>query len=723
MVAANLSISQGNPGVSPLTLVPSSEIRQGDHPELPTPLPGILEGYLTIMAGAGGVGKTYLAEQILRHIASGIQLGRFPLERDGGSGTAWALFLEDVAVLTQARSLDVAPFGSLAEDQADPNSGADTVWYCDDALRGTASLRERLEQAQEAADAGGPPLPELIIIDYLHLFIGPQPAGVSPVDWERSKVVALRQVAIDYALHILVLTHMTKEGKVNGTNALLNACDSMFVVEAKDDRNYACLSCRKMRVGPMTDYALTRKANGTWGFDDSGGAFVSESMADGIMRDILATLRARGPHTLSQLCMSPWVPGERHAIRQALTRGRRRGWVTTRAGHWHIVPSDGDTMLQPPATPDQPPAAPPSVPDPDRDSLGELIVLTEPAPCVRCGQGSIYTAGGHPQHIGGFCQPPAAAAAEPAPVPAPRSAPASDDGGKEEAAADDGPFPALKLLKESVYRSRYHAKQWSCVPKDHREEAPWTLLHSSRSGGEPSARLWTRPDVPLGGQLILVDRNGSFPSACSSVPVAPAKLHHTGPMEVWDHKRAGVYIIDLPVWEDTRLPHPLGRIADTTADTVAVTTPHMKLLTRLSVQGKIAAPNIRDSYTGLLNESLFEAFYKACRQARVDLLPTNDGSDNSPYVKHKRAISKAIRLLWPVEARSPFWRPDWFASIVAEASVRHWLKAQEAVTAGAFLVSLQDRDAALYWTEDGSLPPGYTAGDGFGQVKIKESDR
>ena len=719
MPTAKLSISPGNTPPAPLPLVPSSEIRQGDHPELPAPLPGILEGYVTIMAGAGGVGKTYLAEQILRHVASGVQLGRFPLEREG-SGHAWALFLEDVAVLTQARSLDVAAFGTIPEDLAEPNSGHDTVWYCDDALRGTASLRERLDQAQEAAKAGGPPIPELIIIDYLHLFIGPQPSGVSPVDWERSKVVALRQVAIDYDLHILVLTHMTKEGKVNGTNALLNACDSMFVVEAKDDRNYASLTCRKMRVSPMTDYALTRRNNGTWGFDETG-VFLSEALADGIMREVLAILRIEGPRTLSQLSMHHKISGTRNAIRQALTRGRRRGWVTTRAGHWHVLASPGDTALQPPATPDTPPAAPPSVPDPDRDAQGALIVLAEPAPCVRCGQGSIYTANGHPQHIGGFCQPPTTP--EPAPVPAPRSAPASDDDGREEREADAvQQFPALAKLKESVYRSRYHAREWACVPKEHRDEPPWNLLHSSRSGGEPSARLWSR-DVPLGGQLVLIDRNGSFPSACSSVPVAPAKLHHTGPMEVWDHKRAGIYVIDLPQWDDPTMPHPLGRIADTTAEQVAITTPHMKLLTALSVQGKIQAPTIRDSWTGLKNESLFEAFYKACKQARVDLLPLNDGTDNNPYTLHKRAISKAIRLLWPVAARSPFWRPDWFTSIVAEASVRHWLTARKAVQGGAFLVSLQDRDAALYWTEDGTLPAPYTLGDGFGEVKIKEGEQ
>jgi hypothetical protein len=178
-----MSNPPGSGGSPALSLIPSSVIRQGDHPELPAPLPGILEGYLTIMAGAGGVGKTFLAEQIARHIGSGVQLGRFPLP-DEGPAVTWCLFLEDVAALTQQRSLDIAELGSLLEDTQPADSGADTIWYCDDSLRGIASLRARLQEAKEAGDVqGGPRLPELIIIDYLHLFIGSQPAGASPVEW------------------------------------------------------------------------------------------------------------------------------------------------------------------------------------------------------------------------------------------------------------------------------------------------------------------------------------------------------------------------------------------------------------------------------------------------------------------------------------------------------------------------------------------------------------
>lgn len=725
MEAQELSNIPGS-GLSPLVLVPSSVIRQGDHPELPAPLPGLLEGYLTILAGAGGVGKTFLAEQVARHIASGVQLGRFALP-DDGPGVVWCLFLEDVAALTQQRSLDVAELGSLLEDHQEPNTGADTLWYCDDSLRGIASLRARLQEAKEAGDVqGGPRLPELIIIDYLHLFIGSQPAGSSPVEWERQKLTALREVGIEYGCHVLVLTHMNKEGKVNGTASLLNACDSLFVVEAKDDRNYASLSCRKMRVSPMTDYALSRRANGTWGFDDQ--VFVSEAQADGIMRDILAVLRVEGPKTLSQLVMHPRVPSTRNAIRQALTRGRRRKWVTTSHGHWRITPQPGDTALRAPDAPTPPPA------DNDRRPDG-TYVLGDPAPCDRCGSPTSYRRGGVPHHVGDFCQPPAAAPPEPpaAAVPAPRAASPAVGNLEPPAAADvpwfeDGDakeksrFNGLAFMKHTIEVSRYHPVQ--AIRKEERDQEPWTLIRE-RMGGEPREADWSRTDIPLGGQLVLIDRNGSYPSACSSVPLAPNKLLHTGAQEGYDASRAGIYLVDLPTWDHPQLPHPLGRMASAGEEQVWITTPHLKLLFALARDEKIRPVVIRDSWTGKANASLFQAFYKAARDARPKFLELNDPSmgQENPYLLYKQSVSRPLRLLWPKGAKSPFWRPDWRTAMVAEASVRHWLKASSAVRNGALLVSLRNVDEALFWTEDGSLPPGYEEGPGYGQVKRKDVDQ
>lgn len=724
METVHLSNPHDSPGgPPPLALIPSSLIRQGDHPELPTPLPGMLEGYLTIMAGAGGVGKTFLAEQVARHIASGVQLGRFPLP-DNGPQVVWALFLEDVAALTQSRSLDVAPLGTLAEDREAPDSGADTLWYCDDSLRGIASLRARLQEAKTGDTQGGPRLPELIVIDYLHLFIGSQPAGASPVEWERQKLTGLREIGIEFGCHVLVLTHMNKEGKVNGTSALLNACDSMFIVEAKDDRNYASLTCRKMRLAPMTDYALSRGANGTWRFDDQ--VFVSEAMADGIMRDVLAVLRVEGPKTLSQLCMHQAVPSTRDTIRQALTRGRRRGWVTTSHGHWRIVPGDGDTNLRPPAARTPPPADDPA-PETDRDPATGLTVVGDPMPCQRCGQSTPYRSGGVPRHIGDFCAAAAAAPPTAAPVPAPRPTTEQEPARwfEDADAPERSKFDGLAFMKKTIEVSRYHPLP--VVPKEHRETEPWTLI-TERMGGEPSAKFWTRADVPLGGQLILIDRNGSYPSACSSVPLAPNALKHTGPMGEYNPSQAGIFLVDRPEWNDQTMPHPLGKLADTGNAEVWVTTPHLKLLLAQAAAGRTQPVVIRDSWTGKKNDSLFQAFYKAARDARPRFLAMDDPSmgKENPYLLYKQSVSRPLRILWPKGARSPFWRPDWRVSMVAEASVRHWLKASAAVRheaghdgSGAFLVSLRNVDEALWWTPAGALPHGYEEGTGFGQVKRK----
>ncbi|MEV1066153.1 hypothetical protein AB0J04_24295, partial [Streptomyces sp. NPDC050263] len=49
------------------------------------------------------------------------------------------------------------------------------------------------------------------------------------------------------------------------------------------------------------------------------------------------------------------------------------------------------------------------------------------------------------------------------------------------------------------------------------------------------------------GVICLIDRNGSSPSACSAVPLAPNKLLHTGPLDAYDKAGAGVYLIDIPV--------------------------------------------------------------------------------------------------------------------------------------------------------------------------------
>jgi hypothetical protein len=323
-------------------------------------------------------------------------------------------------------------------------------------------------------------------------------------------------------------------------------------------------------------------------------------------------------------------------------------------------------------------------------------------------------------HLGDLCQPPAAAV----PAPRPSSAvenhepPPALEWFEREDAPEKSQFQGLAFMKQTIRASHYHPVP--VIRKEQRDQEPWTLI-SERMGGEPREQDWSRPDVPMGGQLVLLDRNGSYPSACSSVPLAPNLLTHTGPQAGYDPARAGIYLIDRPEWTDPRMPHPLGHLVARAEPQIWITTPHLKLLTQLAAADRLAPVIIRDSWTGKANSSLFQAFYKAVREARPKYLAQDQpelGQDN-PYKIYKLSVSRPLRLLWPKKASSPFWRPDWRVSMVAEASVRHWVKADRAVQQGAFLVTLRNVDEALFWTPDGELPPGYVEGSAFGEVKRK----
>ncbi|WP_234441176.1 hypothetical protein [Streptomyces scabiei] len=311
--------------------------------------------------------------------------------------------------------------------------------------------------------------------------------------------------------------------------------------------------------------------------------------------------------------------------------------------------------------------------------------------------------------------------------------------GDEEDEPEGHVFPALKILKDAVGRSKMHPIP--VIRTADRDSGPWPLI-SEHMDGEPR---WVHPDVTATrvshirangkrvrrdqldvpdsfgeGVLCLIDRNGSFPSACSAVPLAPNKLLHTGPLDAYDKAGAGIYLIDIPEWPRTDMPHPLGRIIDRPDEDgrVWVTTPHIKQLEKLVREKHLAAmPAIHDSWTGKYNESLFKPFYEATRKARTELVQV--GGD--PYKAYKTRLSIALRLLWPKRPaqRSPFYRPDWRMSMVAEASVRHWSVAFRAVQQGHQLLALRNVDAAVFWTPDGTAPATYRIGTGFGEVKAK----
>jgi len=315
--------------------------------------------------------------------------------------------------------------------------------------------------------------------------------------------------------------------------------------------------------------------------------------------------------------------------------------------------------------------------------------------------------------------------------------------GDEEDEPETAVFPALKILREAVGRSKMHPIP--VIRSEERESGPWPLI-SEHMDGEPR---WVHPDVTStrapfirengkrvrrdqldvpdafgAGVMCLIDRNGSYPSACSAVPLAPNKLLHTGPLDAFDKSQAGIYHVDIPEWTRTDMPHPWGRIIDRPdgQGRVWVTTPHIRQMDKLVRDGHLAAmPAIHDSWTGKVNESLFKPFYEATRKARTELVEVG----GEPYKAYKTRLSIALRLLWPKrkEQKSPFGRPDWRMSMVAEASVRHWAVAFRAVQDGHTLIALRNVDAAIFWTPPATPPDTYRIGTGFGEVKAKFIER
>lgn len=284
---------------------------------------------------------------------------------------------------------------------------------------------------------------------------------------------------------------------------------------------------------------------------------------------------------------------------------------------------------------------------------------------------------------------------------------------------EDRPWSGTRELKESVAQSKFHPVP--VIRKTERDQKPWNLITEQMDGHFG----WTSSVEP-GERVAILDRNGSYPSVCNAVPVAANVLRHSGQL-AGRGRTAGIYLIDPVVWEHGGLPHPLGRTAtssDRRDGRIWVTTPHLIFLERLA-ERKFAdgrpmltvAPHIRDSWTGPVTHSLFEAFSESVKSERERAR----GESEEAYFHVKRSSSIAIRGLWPKAVNSPFWRPDWHQSVKAEAAVRLWVRACQAVEAGAELVRLAVTDEAAFaapLTADRDwAPEPIILGAGYGQYK------
>jgi hypothetical protein len=665
----------------------------GEHPRL---LDGFLYEGLTVLFSEPGLGKSMLSASVEEHLAYGRPFGPWVPEKPH---RCLVLDFEGDMRLASERSLTNTPWGLLPSDHGRPMPADieyETEWPGDGFFGRLGVLEQRLEFAVRQ----GQPY-SYVRIDTMRLFLGAKPHGVNAYEWDAACLGRLNRLALQYGVALVLVHHTNKAGEVSGSTGVAGSAVVVAQLKRNPDNDDECLLVsHKVRVDAPFRYPVVMDERGRWEFTED--ITPTQAALSGIKRAVVDLITSRGPRTMADIREA--LPEHKpQAIKTAMRRLRDEYVLTYRHGAWRFTRQ----------------------------------TIQEHPNCIQCGQPMEVYEPGQRQHP--TCEPDAEQAATAAkwlglptvPAPArPADAPREHDEHQEHDDVDgrvpddetEHPetqrWPALRELQAAVSKSRM--KPLPRVPKAERESKPWSLV-TERLDGHFRSRAWT-PEVPEGTEhVVLLDRNGSYMSACSSVPVAPNKLTHTGPLEVTDRKnRAGLAEILNFEWTRTDIPHPLGRAVEGVepGQPVWITTSHLEFLDQWAAKGIMPVVTVVDSWTGIRNTSLFEPYYKWTKMVR-------EATQGDERVEAKRAMSRAIRSLHPRQARSPFWRPDWHKAVLAQAAIRHWIKAYQAVEQGAVLLSIGAVDEVAFAVPAGEdptlwVPPGYRLGQGYGEVKHKE---
>lgn len=672
------------------TITQARAAELGEHPRL---LDGFLYVGANVIFSEPGLGKSMLSAAVEEHLAFGRPFGPWIPEQ---AHRCLVLDFEGDMRLASERSLTNTPWGLLPSDHGRPVP-ADIEYETEFPGDGFFGRLGSLEGRLEAAVRQGRPY-SYVRIDTMRLFLGSKPHGVNAYEWDAMAVGRLNRLALQYNIALVLVHHTNKAGEVSGSTGVAGSAVVVAQLKRNPDNDDECLlASHKVRVDAPFRYPIVMDDRGRWEFTED--ITPTQAALGGTKRAVVDLLTNRGPKVLQDIREA--LPDVNvNTLKAALRRLAGDNVVVYRRGTWQLT----------------------------------QVTIAEHPKCIACGTTmEVYQRG---QTMHPTCEPdPAEQATVRAwlgnpvipPARSEQDAPAEHPQPIEEQDQDDDEhpesqrFPAIREMTATLDASRM--KPVRRVRKEEREHAPWSLV-TERLDGHFRSRSWT-PEPPDGTTHVAIfDRNGSYPSAMSSVPVAPNVLKHTGPLGADPLQRkdvAGLFQIRVPEWTDTRIPHPLGRTAEVgVGELTWITSSHMDFLDQLARDGVLPVLEVLDSWTGRKNSSLFERYYRWSRTLREQ----TRGTDAA--VEAKRSISKAIRLLHPRRARSPFWRPDWHKSVLAQASVRHWVKAYRAVEQGAVLLSIGAVDEVAFAVpadvEDPKLwvPPGYKLGAGFGEVKHKE---
>jgi hypothetical protein len=675
---------------------------------------------------------------------------------------------------------EAKPITRAADAEAGPDDASmviiDNQWpgaFFSDKI---AELDKELRDAKEA----GRPYKMVVIDTLKAFTGPPPSPNMNAYDWEKTCGQALYDLSLSFGIALVVIHHSNKAGEISGSTGIAAAMTKVFRLDRPVGQKDGRLICEANRAGDerswngvFEDGVWTMTDQVTRAFVECTGhqARILQALAAGplaleeicaalrdtaskpVVKNALTRLREKGhigrtgdgrwalaegvlPPPGDLLSPEPepslWGPG---TIGEAANPVPRIGVCAGCGGSMKIV-TEGQTT-HPTCEPE------PGQPAADDDNRTVRNSTSEhSAPAAGVGEDQVPAPDSGPELADVADHQGAEADRDMCPdCGEPRTDadrhPDCTEPGKEKPPT----WPAFKLLDDVLKKSKMHPIWFvprigdaKATPENNRGLPQWGAAIEADATAEGGFR-WTRPGLieEFGADALAStwDRAQFYPSSCNSVPLAANELFHTGPLDRDPRAYgkpnpasregnpvgcAGVALVTVPIWDDSRVPHPMGRNA-VPGERLWITTGLLEGLWDLHRQGIISAPpEVTDSHTGRRTTSLLDGFAAGVRAAREKY-----ADDPVMTAAVKRSSSTALRMLYSTK-RSGWWRPDWRAAMVAEGCYRFWKGAHGVTTNhGIAVAGMSNTDAISFVVPEGAdagawEPPGYKIGSGPGMI-------
>jgi hypothetical protein len=711
------------------------DFRRYELPDRPEVVPQIIYAGVNLLAARPGAGKTVLAIQLADCVTL---LEPFAGYAPDEPGRVLGIDFENGVTHAQEVSLRHVPYGKARTGDDGTPRARRLEWDTEPPGSAFLTRANDLEMRLKAAKDEGRPY-TMVIIDAMTSFFGPYPKDTPRDQHEGACMRRLDRLGLDYGCAVVLIAHTNKAGEVAGSRQIEGGLTTAYMIEREAESDDGRLICLKNRAAPERSWPM-KFVGGIWEI----GVPITRAQAENsdTKRLILDWLHEHGPAAVEEIRAG--LPGVKpKTVSDLLSRLRSKRYVCRSAdGLWAIQLRPGE--------------APPE----DNDGGWGPGTIGEAAQqCAVCGEPMTAVEPGQLAHPN--CDPDGKLVRHPS---ARRAAPVSDEGqdhgdedqGDEAAECPDchdlitgadshadclpgDPQPpkwgaAFNLMRDTLGKSRMRPVAW-IPPADHptaarvkqnRDMPQWRAAVDADHSAEAGFR-WTRPGLleEFGpGRLVAsFDESQFFPSSCSGVRLAANVLTDHGPLDrnprqlggPDGHKQgggptglAGVVEIIAPEWPHAGIPHPMGRRA-VPGQPGWWPSGLLEELWKLHEQGLIPRPEVTASYLGRRSQGLFDQYARGVGEAR------KAHKDDPPMTAAvKRSSSIVLRMLY-CQIRSPWWRPDWRASIVGEGSYRHWVKAWRSERAGEIIAGMGNVDAVSFLVPedtdpDAYVPAGYEAG-------------